>query len=107
MTIKEDRTEFEKRQAKLIQEIASSFKSRLAEMGLGDDRELLEGLVWDVVAILDGSREMKLDGKFLLPFLTFTDARGGEYLVAAQGGSWMHEVCSGVLKEMFGDVPSA
>lgn len=107
MTIKDDRNEFEKRQTKLIQEIASSFESRFEEAGLGRDQELLENLVWDIAAILDGSREMKLDGKLLLPFLTFAEKRGGGELVATKGGSWMHEICGGVVDEMFGDEPPA
>lgn len=106
MTIKDDRSEFERRQAKLIRELAQSFKSRLEAMGLGDDRELLENLVWEVAAILDGSRDMRLDGKLLLPFLTFAEKRGGEHLIAARGGSWMHEVCGDVFQEMFGDEAS-
>ncbi len=107
MRVKEDHDEFDRHQRALIREIASSAHERLQEMGLGDDKELLEGLVFDISAILDGSREMDLDGKPLLPFLTFADSRDPKELLAAESGSWMHEICAGVIEEMFDDEQSA
>ncbi len=107
MNIKDERDEFEKRQTKLIQEIAGSFRSRLAEMGLGADQELVESLVFDISVILDGSREMELEGKPLRPFLTFSDDRKGEHLIGSEYGSWMHEICGGVVEQIFDDESSA
>ena len=107
MQIKIDRDEFDKRQRAVIQEIACNVKDLLQEMGLGDDRGLVESLVFDISAILDGSRVMELDGKPLLPFLTFADEREPKQLLAAEGGSWMHEICGGVVEEMFEDEPPA
>jgi len=101
MNVKDDRQEFDKRQNQLIRELAYSFKRTLGKMGLGDDRDLLENLVWDVAAIVDGSRDMKLEGKPLIPCLTFAEKRGGTDLIGTKGGSWMHEICSGVIEEMF------
>jgi hypothetical protein len=106
MRVKKDRDEFDKRQKALIQEVAFSVKERLQEMGLGGDRDLVEGLVFDVSAILDGSREMELDGRPLLPFLTFADDRDPEELLAVESGSWMHEICGRVVEEMFEDESS-
>ena len=107
MRVTTNHDEFDKHQKALIKEIAFSLKERLQEMGLGDDRDLVQGLVFDVSAILDGSREMEIDGKPLLPFLTFADDRNPKELLAAESGSWMHEICGRVVEEIFDDEPSA
>jgi hypothetical protein len=107
MNIETNRDEFKKRQTALIKLIAFDVRSRLAKMGLGEDQELVEGLVFDICTILDGSREAKIDGKQLLPFITFADDRKGEHLVSAGGGSWMHEICSGIVEKIYEDEPSA
>jgi hypothetical protein len=107
MNIKVDSEEFGKRQTRLIEELALNIKSRLEEMGLGADQELVESLVFDIGAILDGSREMELNGRQLKPFLMFADDDDGEELVSAGCGSFIHEVSGGVVSKIFGDEPSA
>jgi hypothetical protein len=107
MNIHEDRDEFSKRQTRLIQEIAYGVKSRLEEMGLGTDPELVEGLVFEICSILDGSREMDLEGNQVRPFLTFAKDEEGEQLIAAEGGSWMHEISGGIVTKILEDEPSA
>jgi hypothetical protein len=107
MNIEINLDEFKKRQTALIQLMAIDFRHRLEKMGLGEDQELVEGLVFDICAILDGSREAKVGGKQLLPFITFADDRKGENLVSAGGGSWMHEICSDVVEKIYERKPSA
>ena len=103
MNIRIDHEEFGKRQIALIRLIAHDVRSRLEKMGLGDDQELVENLVFDIAAILDGSRDVKSDGELLRPFVTFADDRKGERLLAVEGGSWLHEICSGIVEKMFED----
>jgi hypothetical protein len=107
MNIKVDSKEFDKRQTRLIGEIAQSIKRRLEEMGLGTDQELVESLMFDIGAVLDGSQVMDLDGKQLRPFLMFADDDAGEQLVSAGSSSWIHEVSGGIVTKMFEDEPSA
>ncbi len=76
-------------------------------MGLGEDQELVESLVFDIAAIFDGSRDVKSDGEPLRPFITFADDRKGGRLIAVEGGSWMHEICSGIVEQMFEKNPTA
>jgi hypothetical protein len=107
MNIKIDSKEFDKRQTRLIEEIAHDIKSRLEEMGLGTDQELVESLMFDIGAILDGSRVMDLDGKQLRPFLMFADDIKGVQLISSGDGSWIHEVSGDIVTKIFGDEPSA
>jgi hypothetical protein len=86
MRVQIDHDEFEKRQRAVIKEIASSIKDVLQEMGLRDDKELVESIVFDIGAILDGSRKMEVDGKPLLPFLTFANYREPTELLASESG---------------------
>jgi len=105
MNIKIDQEEFEKRQTRLIQEMASAIRNRLQTTGLGEDQELVESLLFDIGAILDGSAEMKVGGKPLIPFLAFAKNRGSDEVIASKGGSWIHEVCSDAVEKMFEENP--
>jgi hypothetical protein len=107
MIIKVDSKEFGKRQMRLIEEIAHDLKSRLEEMGLGADQELVESLMFDIGAIIDGSRVMNLDGKQLRPVLMFADDVKGEQLISSGDGSWIHEVSGDIVTKIFEDEPSA
>jgi hypothetical protein len=101
MNLKTDREEFNKRQVRLIEEISYNIRNRLEKMGLGTDQELVETLVFDISVILDGGREIELEGKRIKPVLMFADDNEGNRLVTAGSGSWMHEICGEVVGKMF------
>ena len=106
MNIKIDHDEFEKRQTALIELIAVDVKSRLENMGLGDDQS------WSRVWFSTSARFWTAAGRqkwmagscdpsSLLPMTE------REHLVAADGGSWMHEICGEVVEKIYGNEPSA
>lgn len=105
MKIKIDRAEYTKRHDALIKLIARDIRFRLAKMGLGEDQELVESLVFDICVILDGGREAKVGGGPLRPFLMFADDEDGKQLVMVEGASWMHEVCGRIVEKMYAEKP--
>ena len=103
MEIIRNKTEFDKRQLGLIQEIIRAIKSDLQDAELPDDvlADLTGDIAFSVAAIIDGSRKMRFDGKPLVPVLTFADDNKRTKLIAAPGGSWMHEYAASVTDEVF------
>ncbi|HEY1717188.1 MAG TPA: hypothetical protein VGH42_02705 [Verrucomicrobiae bacterium] len=101
MTAKVNAKEFNALQIRLIITLALDIKSRLEKMGLGEDRELIESLLFDISVIIDGSREMKFNGKQIKPILMFAEDKEYKQLITSGGGSWMHEICGKVVSKMF------
>jgi len=76
------------------------------EAGITEDQALSDvtgSISFSVAAIIDGSRQMDLDGQLVLPFLAFATERNGDEILAAEGGSWMHEYVFGVVDAVFAD----
>jgi hypothetical protein len=105
MRLNINRDEFDRRQRALVREIACSVKQVLEGAGLHGDKELAESLVFDFCSILDGSRVMEANGRPLLPFLTFADDRKAKELLAAESGSWLHEICGDAVEETLNSEP--
>ena len=103
LTIDEDR--FDSLQTHLIVEIVTAIRDGLREAGVKDDQALYEAtgsIAFSIAAIVDGSRIMELDGKEVVPVLTFARECDGEELISASsGGSWMHEYVFGTVDEVF------
>ena len=100
-----DEERFDSLQAHLVAEIVASIRDGLLEAGIKDDQVLYEAtgnIAFSVAAIVDGSRIMELDGREVVPVLTFSDERNGDNLISAEtGGSWLHEYVFGTVDEVF------
>lgn len=107
MQISIDTDKFDELQIRLLEEIIRSVASGLKEAGISDESALSEAtgnIAFAIGAIIDGSRVMEFDGQPVVPILTFAKARGGSDLVAAEGGSWMHEYAFSAVDEvLFGE----
>lgn len=107
MQISIDTDQVDALQIRVLEEIIRSVAAGLKEAGITDETalsEAVESIVFSVAAIVDGSRVMELEGRGVVPVLTFAKERNGEELIAAKGGTWMHEyVCGAVDDVLFGD----
>lgn len=104
MKINIDTDRFDELQSRVLEELIVSIRDGLREAGITDEDALVEAtgnIAFSVAAIIDGSRVMDLDGDEVVPVLTFANERNGEDLVAAKGGSWMHEYVFGTVEEIF------
>lgn len=102
-----DVNQFDALQMRLLEEIIGSVASGLKEAGITDETALAEAvgsIAFSVAAIVDGSRVMELDGQPVVPVLTFAKEPNGDSLIAAEGGSWMHEYVFGAVDDvLFGE----
>ena len=102
MRIVTDSTTFDSLQRHLLQELVASIRDGLREAGV-DGATLYEAtsnVAFAVAAIIDGSREMVLDERELVPVLTFAREReGGELIASDTGGSWMHDYVQAVVDQ--------
>lgn len=107
MQVSIDSDKFDALQIRLLEEIIRSVAAGLKSAGITEESALSEAtgsIVFSIGAIIDGSRVMELDGQPVVPFLAFANERGGNDLLAAEGGSWMHEYVFGAVDEiLFGD----
>jgi len=90
----------------VLEHLVKSVRDGLREAGVDDDQILYEvtgNLSFALCAIIDGSRQMMLDDQPVVPFLTFASERNGTDLIAAEGGSWMHEYVFGTVDEVFAE----
>lgn len=107
MHISIDTNQFDALQMRVLEEIIGSVASGLKAAGITEESalsEAVENITFSVAAIIDGSRVMELEGKAVVPVLTFAKEQNGMELIAAEGGSWMHEyVCGAVDDVLFGE----
>ncbi len=107
MQISIDTDQFDALQIRVLEEIIRSVASELKAVGITDDAALSEAvgnIAFSVATIIDGSRVMELEGSAVVPVLTFAKERDGEELIAAEGGSWMHEYVFGAVDDvLFGE----
>ncbi|MBD2189442.1 hypothetical protein [Pseudanabaena mucicola] len=95
---------FDELQLKILEEIMISIKEGLQIAGVVDKKNLYDStaeIAFSIATIIDGSRIMELDGKPVVPFLAFAKEQSSDELVAAEGGSWMHEYVFGLVDEIF------
>lgn len=103
MNVTIDSERFDELQLRVLRELVTAIRDGLREAGITEEQALYEAtgnLSFAVAAIIDGSRQMDLDGEPVLPFLGFAVERNGEELIAAEGGSWMHEYAFGVVDDV-------
>jgi len=106
MNIELDTARFDELQLRMLAEIVRAVRDGLREAGVEDEQVLYDAtgnICFSVCAIIDGSCEMSLDDVPVVPLLTFATERNGQDLVAAEGGSWMHEYVFSAVDEVFGD----
>ena len=106
MDIKIDHAEYKKRHDALLDRIARVVRVRLGDVGMWQDQDTVESLVYDICSLLDGGSGEEVGGKPLRPVLMFADDKSGKHLIAAEGGSWMHEICHEVVDKIYGKKPS-
>lgn len=95
---------FDELQIKILEEIIISIKEGLQAAGVADEKNLYDStaeIAFSIATIIDGSSIMELDSKPVVPFLAFAKEYNSDELVAAEGGSWMHEYVFGMVDEMF------
>ncbi|HNR99956.1 MAG TPA: hypothetical protein PKX48_13315 [Planctomycetota bacterium] len=95
---------FDALQLRLLEELINSIRTGLKKAGITDVQTLREAtgnIAFSVAEIIDGSCVMELDGEPVVPVLTFAKEVNGTDLVAAKGGSWMHEAVFGTVDDMF------
>lgn len=98
--IKDD--EFDLRQLRLVELIAESVLESVKDKVKNSDdvAQIVDDITFSFCSIIDGSTVMDVDGKELIPFLTFAKDDSREQLIAADGGSWMHEYAVGLGDEL-------
>ena len=94
----------------LIKVMAGDIREMLEQAGLEGAalRQAVEQVTFGVATIVDGSRVMEVDGKPVVPFLTFgvvdADSEDEEVTALLSSGepSSMHEYATSVVREIFG-----
>lgn len=102
MKVVSDQTTFDALQRFLLSEIVVNIRDGLREAGIDGSLlyEATSSASFAVAAIVDGSREMYLDGREVVPVLTFAHEHDGQELIAAEsGGSWMHDYVQVVVDQ--------
>jgi hypothetical protein len=98
--------DYEQYQMLLLQELVRSVRGRLEVAGVKGKRlqELVEGIAFDVGAIIDGSQLVSTDEDHLVPVLGFAEGRMRDQLLLSHGGggSSLHEFVPGTINEEFG-----
>lgn len=94
-------------QALMVQQIVGEVRDRLEAVGIQGSalRDLVEGIAFDVGAIVDGSASVSTDDDDspLTPFLGFAIGRMRDrLLLPAAGGSSLHEFVPGAVDQEFG-----
>jgi len=98
--------DYEQYEALLIQEIVGSVRQRAEAAGIKGKRlrDLVEGIAFDVGAIIDGSQVVSTEEDHLVPVLGFAEGRMRDQLLLSHtgGGSSLHEFVPGAVGEEFG-----
>jgi len=98
--------DYEHYQCLLLQELVGSVRQRLEEAGIKGKRlrELVEGIAFDVGAIIDGSQVVSADEEHLVPMLGFAEGRMRDQLLLSHtgGASSLHEFVPGAVDVEFG-----
>ena len=98
--------DYEEYQALLSQALVGSVRQRLEAASIKGKRlqELVEGIAFDVGAIIDGSQVVSTEEDHLVPVLGFAEGRMRDQLLLshAGGGSSLHEFVPGAVREAFG-----
>ncbi len=101
--------DYEHYQTLLLQELVGSVRQRLEEAGIKGKRlrDLVEGIAFDVGAIIDGSQVVSADEEHLVPMLGFAEGRMRDQLLLSHGGggSSLHEFVPGAIGLEFEDSP--
>jgi len=97
--------DYERYQALLLHELVGSVRQRLEEAGIKGRRlkDLVEGIAFDVGAVIDGSQVVSADDEHLVPMLGFAEGRMRDQLLLSHsgGGSSLHEFVPGTVAAEF------
>lgn len=94
MNLVKDFTKYEALQNRMLDEILVTIRDGLVNAGVKEAQALSDAtwnLAFDIACIVDGSRNMELDGAPVVPVLTFATEQKYSALIHEQGGSWLHE----------------
>ena len=94
---------FDDFQSQMLTEIIFDVRTALEEADIPREkiRDLTHEIAFSVATIIDGSRDMYVGNKLVLPYLTFAKDRSCEHLIATEGGSWMHEYTPELIEDSF------
>ncbi len=97
MEIRQDRSEFERRQFRLLKDIASGVKQQLENAGLPPQtvEEVTGTITFSVASILDDGGAVSA----ARPVMAFADE--GTRVLMDPGGTWMHEVAFSLVEDLF------
>jgi len=104
MKITIDDQQYEKLQARLMDEIIETIVLELQNAGVEEEKicELTADLSFSIGTILDASRIMELEGKSVLPFLAFAADDERSEIIANDYGSYLHDDAYGKVYARFG-----
>jgi hypothetical protein len=104
MKITIDEKQYEKLQSRVMDEIIDTIVSELQSAGVEEEKicELTADISFSIGTIIDASRVMELDGKPVLPFLTFATTEDRSEIIANEDGSYMHDDAYGKVYALFG-----
>ena len=98
--------DYERYQELLLQELVGSVRQRLEEAGIKGKRlrDLVEGIAFDVGALIDGSHVVSGDEEHLVPMLGFAEGRMRDQLLLSHSGgaTSLHEFVPGAIELEFG-----
>jgi hypothetical protein len=105
MRVTEDEAQFDRQQLQLAREIARVVRQELLRGGVAAKRadKLTESLTFQLTALLDGDHGLELDGRPLVPVVTFATNEERTELLGNAGGSWMHEYAIGIAEGVCSD----
>lgn len=97
-----DSDAFDEHQMELLYHVAAEIRDALVAAGLHGEKlqKTTEDLTFGISAIFDGDRLLEFEGKLLRPVVTFAMDDAGSKLLAAEGGSWMHEYAVGAAEQV-------
>lgn len=106
MKIAMDDNQYEKLQSRVMDEIINTIIAELQSAEIPEEKicELTADLAFSIGAIIDASRVMELDGRPVLPFLSFALDEDRKEILVNEDGSYMHDDAYGKVYTLFGKV---
>ncbi len=104
MNLTQNDDRFDELQLYLIKVMVQTIRDELRSAGIADENKLhlaTGNLAFALACIIDGSREMELNGTPVIPCLGFATDREYSDMVVTEAGSWMHEYALSMVDEVF------
>jgi hypothetical protein len=101
-----DTGDFDNKQLILIDEIIQKVKwaienAELPNVDAQEIKKLTGKICFGIASLIDNSATIKIDGKEIIPYLTFFD--GQDTLIHHGSTSFLHEYVYGVLDDVFNE----